>query len=443
MFEALSDKLQGVFRKLSSQGTIREADLDEAMREVRIALLEADVNFKVVRGFVKNVRERALGADVLASLNGPQQVIGFVNEELVRILGEDQQGLETAGKTPSTYMLVGLKGSGKTTTAAKLALHLRKRGQKPILVAADPYRVAGGEQLQALGRQLGIPVSGGGGESDPKTLAEAAHDQAQRSGATALIVDTPGHMAIDSKVTDELNALRDAFQPTETLLVVDAMTGQDAVNTAQEIDEALGVTGFIMTKLDGDARGGAALSIRAVTGLPIKFIGVGEKVEALEPFIPDRFASRILGMGDMLSLIEKAEETIGEADVERLERKLRTQTLDLEDFIIQIQQMKKMGPISQLVEMIPGLASVKSQLNLDNIDENFWNKAEAVVYSMTPEERRHPEIINGSRRKRIALGSGATPQEVNRLLNQWKEAKKMAQAVTSGRGPNLLNMLRR
>ena len=227
------------------------------------------------------------------------------------------------------------------------------------------------------------------------------------------------------------------------MLVVDAMTGQDAVNTAQEIDEALGVTGFIMTKLDGDARGGAALSIRAVTGLPIKFIGVGEKVEALEPFIPDRFASRILGMGDMLSLIEKAEETIGEADVERLERKLRTQTLDLEDFIIQIQQMKKMGPISQLVEMIPGLASVKSQLNLDNVDENFWNRAEAVVYSMTPEERRNPEVINGSRRKRIALGSGATPQEVNRLLNQWKEAKKMAQAVAAGRGPNLLNMLRR
>ncbi len=443
MLEALTERLQGVFRKLGSQGTVREQDLDEALREVRIALLEADVNFKVVREFVASVRERALGAEVAKSLTGPQQVIAIVNEELVRILGENQAGLQFAAKPPTAVMLLGLKGSGKTTTAAKLALHLRKQGQKPLLVAADPYRVAGGEQLHALGRQLNVPVAGGDGQQKPEALAKVALAEAQRLGATVVIIDTPGQTKIDEQVTAELTELRRSFAPTETLLVVDAMTGQEAVNIAQEIDEVLGITGFIMTKMDGDARGGAALSIRAVTGLPIKFIGMGEKTDALEPFIPDRFASRILGMGDILSLVEKATETIGVDDVERLERKLRNRTLDLEDFIIQIQQMKRLGPVSQLVEMIPGLASVKSQLNLENVDDKFWSKAEAVVYSMTPEERRHPEIINGSRRKRIAQGSGTTPQEVNRLLNQWKEAKKLAQSVAAGRGPSLLNLLRR
>ncbi len=442
MLEALTEKLQSVFQKLGSQGTIREADLDEALREVRIALLEADVNIKVVREFIASVRERALGEEVLKSLSGPQQVIGIVNQELVRILGEHQAGLEFAAKPPTTIMLVGPKGSGKTTTAAKLALHLRKQGQKPLLVAADTQRVAGAEQLQALGRQINIAVAGGDSDAKPKALAKAALTEAQHLGATAIIVDTPGHTDIE-EATAGLSELRESFSPSETLLVVDAMTGQEAVNIAQEIDEALGITGFIMTKMDGDARGGAALSIRAVTGLPIKFIGVGEKTDALEPFIPERFASRILGMGDILTLVEKAAEAIGEEDVQRLEKKLRSRTLDLEDFIIQIQQMKRMGPISQIVEMIPGLASVKSQLNLDDIDEGFWGKAEAVVYSMTTEERRHPEIINGSRRKRIALGSGATPQEVNRLLNQWKEAKKLAQAAASGHGPDLLKLLRR
>ncbi|MGB2694242.1 MAG: signal recognition particle protein [Dehalococcoidia bacterium] len=442
MLEALSQRLQGVFGKLSSKGTVREEDLDEAMREVRIALLEADVNFKVVRQFIADVRERAKGAQVLESLTGPQAVIGIVNDELVEILGKDQAGLELAPKPPTTIMLAGLKGSGKTTTAAKLALHLRKQGQKPLMVGADPYRVAAGEQLQALGRQLSIPVVIGD-PADPKALAKTARGEAQRLGATALVLDTAGHTAIGSDVSDELQALRKAFEPNETLLVVDAMTGQDAVNIAQEIDEALGVTGFIMTKMDGDARGGAALSIRAVTGLPIKFLGVGEKTDALEPFIPDRFASRILGMGDILSLVEKAQDSIGQDEVERLEKKLRTKTLDLEDFIIQIQQMKRMGPISQLVDMIPGLSGVKSQLNLDNVDDTFWNRAEAVVYSMTPQERKHPEVINGSRRKRIAAGSGTTPQEVNRLLNQWKEAKKLAQAVAAGKGPSLLKLLGR
>jgi signal recognition particle subunit SRP54 len=443
MLDALTDRLQGVFRKLGSKGTVREEDLDEALREVRVALLEADVNFKVVKEFVAGVRERALGAEVLQSLTGPQQVIKIVNEELVRILGENQAGLQFAPKQATSIMLVGLKGGGKTTTAAKLALYLRKHGQKPLLVAADPYRVAGGEQLQSLGKQLSVPVAGDATKQKPAELAKTAQAEAQRLGATAVIIDTPGHTRIDSDVMAELQELRNAFEPSEVLLVVDAMTGQEAVNTAKEVDEALGITGFIMTKMDGDARGGAALSIRAVTGLPIKFIGMGEKADALEPFIPDRFASRILGMGDMLSLIEKATETIGQDDVERLERKLRTKTLDLEDFIIQIQQMKKMGPISQLVDMIPGLSGVKSQLNLESVDEKFWDRAEAVVFSMTLEERKHPEIINGSRRKRIAQGSGSTPQEVNRLLNQWKEAKKLAQSVAAGRGPKLLNMLRR
>ncbi len=442
MLEALTEKLQGVFSKLGSHATIREQDLDEAMREVRIALLEADVNFKVVREFIKNVREQALGAQVLTSLTGPQQVIGIVNRQLVQILGQEQAGLQTGAQPPTTIMLVGLKGSGKTTTAAKLALHLRKHGQRPLLVGADPHRVAAGEQLQALGRQLSIPVVAGDGVA-PSELAARARAEAQRAGSTAIIVDSAGHTAIDEAVTAELNELRETFSPTETLLVVDAMTGQEAVNTAQEIHQALGITGFIMSKMDGDARGGAALSIRAVTGLPIKFIGVGEKTDALEPFIPDRFASRILGMGDIVSLVEKAQDSIGQDEVQRLEKKLRTRTLDLEDFMIQIQQIKRMGPLDQLVDMIPGLASVKSQLKLDQVDDRFWSKAEAVVYSMTPEERRHPEIINGSRRKRIARGSGATPQEVNRLLNQWKEAKKLAQAAATGRGPNLLKLLGR
>jgi signal recognition particle subunit SRP54 len=445
MLDALSERLQGVFRKLGSHGGIREQDLDEALREVRVALLEADVNFKVVREFIAGVRERALGADVLRSLTPTQQVIAIVNEELVRLLGESQATLQTAPKAPTTIMLAGLKGSGKTTTAAKLALHLRKHGQKPLMVSADPYRVAASEQLQALGKQISVPVivAPDGDEIDAPALAKHAFAEAQRVGATAILLDTPGHTAVDGDVLEELTALRTAFEPVETLLVVDAMTGQEAVNIAQEIDESLGVTGFIMTKMDGDARGGAALSIRAVTGLPIKFIGTGEKTDALEPFIPDRFASRILGMGDMLSLIEKATESIGQEDVQRIEKKLRSKTLDLEDFMIQIQQMKKMGPISNLVDMIPGLASVKSQLKLDQVDETFWDKAEAVVYSMTPGERRNPDIINGSRRKRIAKGSGTTPQEVNRLLNQWKEAKKMAQAVVAGKGPSLLRMLGR
>ncbi len=369
----------------------------------------------------------------MKSLSGPQQVIAIVNEELVGILGGSQATLQLASKPPTVIMLIGLKGSGKTTTAAKLALHLRKQGSKPLLVAADPYRMAAGEQLRSLGRQLGMPVfEGSDGQSLP-TICEASLAEARRQAASVVIVDTAGRSTVDGEMMSEVSEMRSALNPDEIILVLDAMTGQEAVNVAQEFHDQLGVTGIVVTKMDGDARGGAVLSIRAVTGLPVKFIGVGEKSDALEPFYPDRFASRILGMGDMLGLIERAKEAISEDDVQALEKRMKAKQLDLEDFLLQFQRIKKMGPLSQLVDMIPGLGQVKRQMKVDDLDDGFWKRAEAVVYSMTPDERKHPEIINGSRRKRIALGSGTTPQEVNRLLNQWKEAKKIMQTFANNR----------
>ena len=442
MLELLTDKLQTVFRRLSNRGIVTEKDLDEALREVRLALLEADVNFKVVRQFIADVREQALGAKVLGSLTGPQQVISVVHNELVKILGESQSVLQTAKQPPTVVMLVGLKGSGKTTTAAKLALHLRKGGSRPLLVAADPHRVAAGEQLRALGRQLDIPVFGGDGARSPSQVAKGALDEARRTGLNLLLVDTPGYTQVADEMLTEVKELHRSFSPSEVLLVVDAMTGQEAVNVAQEFHEALGVTGFIITKMDGDARGGAALSIRAVTGLPVKFIGTGEKVDALEPFHPDRFASRILGMGDVLSLIEKAQETVDEAEAKAMERKLRTGTLDLNDFLAQIQQVKRMGPLTQILDMLPGMRGVKGQLNEAMLDESAWKRTEAIVYSMTPRERRNPEMIDGSRRRRIARGSGTTVQDVNQLLKQWREAKKLMEALASGRGPKMFGPLR-
>ena len=442
MLELLTDKLQTVFRRLSNRGIVTEKDLDEALREVRLALLEADVNFKVVRQFIADVREQALGAKVLGSLTGPQQVISVVHNELVQILGESQSVLQTAKQPPTVVMLVGLKGSGKTTTAAKLALHLRKGGSRPLLVAADPHRVAAVEQLRALGRQLDIPVFGGDGARSPSQVAKGALDEARRTGLNLLLVDTPGYTQVAEEMLTEVKELHHSFSPSEVLLVVDAMTGQEAVNVAQEFHEALGVTGFIITKMDGDARGGAALSIRAVTGLPVKFIGTGEKVDALEPFHPDRFASRILGMGDVLSLIEKAQETVDEAEAKAMERKLRTGTLDLNDFLAQIQQVKRMGPLTQILDMLPGMRGVKGQLNEAMLDESAWKRTEAIVYSMTPRERRNPEMIDGSRRRRIARGSGTTVQDVNQLLKQWREAKKLMEALASGRGPKMFGPLR-
>jgi signal recognition particle subunit SRP54 len=440
MLELLTDKLQTVFRHLSSRGVVSEKDLDEALREVRIALLEADVNFKVVREFINGVREQAAGSEILGSLTGPQQVIAIVQRQLVHILGETHSSIRFAGQPPTTIMLIGLKGSGKTTTAAKLALHLRKSGSRPLLVAADPHRVAASEQLQALGRQINVPVYFETGP--PAAVAQGAREEAHRLAANILIVDTPGYMQVASEMLSEAKELHDSFSPNEVLLVVDAMTGQEAVNVAQEFHEALNVSGFIITKMDGDARGGAALSIRAVTGLPIKFIGIGEKVDALEAFHPDRFVSRILGMGDVLSLIEKAQETVDKEEAKSLERRMRAGTMDLNDFVSQIQQVKKMGTLTQIIDMIPGLGGVKKQLENAQVDDSVWKKMEAIVYSMTPEERHRPDMIDGSRRRRIARGSGTTPQDVNQLLKQWREAKKMMEALASGRGPRALGRLR-
>ncbi len=433
MLEALTDKLTGVFSKLGSRGTITEKDLDEAMREVRIALLEADVNFKVVRQFIATVRERALGQDVVRSITGAQMVIGIVNEELINILGGAPSTIALASKPPTTIMLVGLKGSGKTTTAAKLALHMRKQGQKPLLVAADPYRMAAVEQLKSLAKQLSLPVVLPEENQSVAELCTASLKEATRQGASVLIVDTAGRSTIDVDMMKEITDCRAALNPSEVILVLDAMTGQEAVNIAQEFHDQLGVTGIIVSKMDGDARGGAVLSIRAVSGIPVKFIGTGEKSDALEPFIPDRFASRILGMGDVVGLIEKAKDAISEQDVESLEKKMKSKNLDLEDFIAQFQRIKKMGPMNQLLDMLPGMGQIKRQMKVETFDDSFWNKAEAVVYSMTLAERKHPEIINGARRKRIARGSGTTPQEVNQLLNQWKEAKKIMQQFATNR----------
>jgi signal recognition particle subunit SRP54 len=439
MFDALSDKLQRVFGRLSSHGTVTEKDLDEALREVRVALLEADVNFRVVRDFISAVRERASGAEVLQSLTGPQQVISIVNEELTNMLGGSQANLKTAPQPPTVILLLGLKGAGKTTLAAKLALHLRKSNGKPLLVSADPYRVAGAEQLRALGKQYDIAVSAGD-PKDLKALARDALSEARRTGATALIVDSAGYVQLDEDVTEEIRALEASFQPHETLLVVDAMTGQEAVHVAQEFGQATQVSGFVLTKLDGDARGGAALSIRAMTGLPIKFVGTGERADALEAFHPDRFAQRILGMGDVMTLIEKAQANIGDEDIQKLGKRMKANQLDLNDFVQQMQKVRSMGPLNDLLGMIPGMGGIKRQLQATEIDDTFFKHAEAIVFSMTPAERRNPDLINGSRRKRIATGSGTTPADVNQLLKQWKEAKKMMQAMASGRTAKMLGI---
>ena len=439
MFDALSDKLQRVFGRLSSHGTVNEKDLEEALREVRVALLEADVNFRVVRDFISAVRERAVGAEVLKSLTGPQQVIAIVKDELQNMLGGSQAGLTTATASPTVILLLGLKGAGKTTFAAKLAVHMRKSGAKPMLVAADPYRVAASDQLQILGRQHNLPVYAGD-MSDLRRLGSSALTEARRLGATAMIVDSAGYLQLDEDVVEELQSLSQGFTPHETLLVVDAMTGQEAVHVAEEFGNTVAVTGFVLTKLDGDARGGAALSIRAMTGLPIKFVGTGERADALEPFHPERFASRILGMGDVLTLIEKAQESIGEEDVVALGKRMKANQMDLNDFVQQLQRVRKMGPLGDLIGMIPGMGNIKRQLQTTEIDDTFFKHAEAIVFSMTPDERRWPEMINGSRRKRIAAGSGTTPQDVNHLLKQWKEAKKMMQMMANGRTAKMLGI---
>jgi signal recognition particle subunit SRP54 len=428
MFESLSEKLQNVFKRLRGKGVLSEQDVNEALREVRLVLLEADVNFRVVKDFIGKVRERAVGQEILHSLSPAQHVIKIVNEELMELLGGSEAGLHLAPKPPTIIMLVGLQGSGKTTTAAKLANLLRKQGRRPLLVAADIYRPAAIKQLQVLGEQLGIPVFTLGDKQDPVTIGKAAVGAAESGGQDVIILDTAGRLHIDEQMMGELTRLKSALSPTEVLLVVDAMTGQDAVNVAEQFNAALGADGFIVTKLDSDARGGAALSIKAVTGKPIKFAGVGEKLDALEQFHPERMASRILGMGDVLSLIEKAEAAVDQQKAEELERKLRENKFDFEDYLDQLQQMRKMGPLDQILSMIPGFNA--KQMKGVEIDENQVGRVEAIIRSMTKEERHHPEIVNGGRRRRIALGSGTSVQEVNRLINQFDQMRKMIREMS-------------
>ncbi len=424
MFETLSDRLNQSLGKLTRKGNLTEQDVDDAMREVRRALLEADVNFKVAKDFIGAVRERAVGQDVLKSLTPGQTVISIVNEELIAILGKEREPLGMPDHPPQIIMLVGLQGSGKTTHAAKLATLLRKDGRLPLLVAADVYRPAAIKQLQTLGRQIDIPVYEEGTAADPIDIAQNAIRFAKERGYSTVIIDTAGRLQVDDRMMNEVAEIERTVHPTEVLLVADAMTGQEAVNVAAAFHEKLGITGLILTKMDGDARGGAALSIRAVTGVPIKFIGTGEKMDAIEPFYPQRLASRILGMGDVLSLIERAQEQTTEEDAKDLQARLTKGQFNLEDFLDQIQKIKKMGPLSSLLEMIPGMGQQLRQAKAEISDDDY-KRIEAIIYSMTPEERRRPQLIDGRRRRRIAKGSGTSREEVSQLIKQFEEMRKM------------------
>jgi signal recognition particle subunit SRP54 len=440
VFDALADRLQDVFTKLRGHGRLSEEQVDSALREVRLALLEADVNFKVVKDFIARVRVRAVGDEVSRSLTPAQQVIKIVHEELIVTLGERNVPLDIAPRPPTTIMLAGLQGSGKTTTAAKLARHLASKGRKPLLVAADLQRPAAVRQLQVLGEQAKLPVfapEDGSAPGDPVKVATGGVAEAERTGRDMVIVDTAGRLAIDAEMMAQAAAVAQAIQPTEVLLVVDAMTGQDAVQTAVAFKQGIDVTGVILSKLDGDARGGAALSIRSVTGVPIKFATTGEKIGDLEPFHPDRLAGRILGMGDMLTLIERAEELVDQREAEQMERKLREASFTLEDFLQQLQQVKKMGPLNQVLGMLPGMSRELKDVEVDDRD---LGRVEAIIRSMTPSERNNPKILNGSRRARIARGSGTTTQQVNAVIKQFDEARKMMKQL-AGMNPKRLRKL--
>ena len=425
IFEGLSTRLQDVFKKLKGHGKLTEADVDLAMREVRLALLEADVNFKVVKGFVEKVRARAVGSEVLESLTPAQQVIKIFDEELVELMGGTVSKINISSKPPTIIMMVGLQGSGKTTSSGKLANALRKQGKKPLLVAADVYRPAAIKQLEVLGTQLDIPVFSMGSKVDPVNIAAAGVEQAVNTSRDVVIIDTAGRLHIDEEMMEELSNLKSKIKPHEILLVIDAMIGQDAVRVAETFNNTLGVDGIVLTKMDGDARGGAALSVKAVTGKPIKFVGMGEKLDALEQFHPDRMASRILGMGDMLTMIEKAQESFDLKEAAKLEEKLRKQEFTLDDFLKQIRDVKKLGPIEQIIGMIPGLSSVKKQMKDVKVDEKEFSRIEAMICSMTPEERQNPSIIDASRKKRIANGSGTNVRDLNALLKQFESTRKM------------------
>ena len=436
MFENLTDKLTGILNKLTSKGRLAEADVDEALSLVRRSLLEADVNFRVARDFVAAVKERSMGSDILESLSPGQQVIKIVQEELTNLLSGGDNSLTLSSQAVTTIMLVGLQGSGKTTTAAKLALHLRQQGHKTLLIAADLRRPAAIQQLETLGKQLDIPVY----SEDPKSttvvkVAKNGLEKAKQLGVNWAIVDTGGRLQIDEELMKELGDVKKEIKPDEVLLVVDAMTGQEAVNAAEGFHAQVDLTGLIMSKMDGDARGGAALSITRVTGVPIKFMGVGERPDGLEAFHPDRLASRILAMGDILTLIEKAQGAVDEKQAAEMEKKFRQANFDLEDFLTQLQSVRKMGSLSSVMEMIPGMGQLSKKMPTGDLDDGRIDRIEAIIRSMTKQERQRPEILNGSRRRRISKGSGTTPADVNQLLNQFKQTQKLMKQMSKSRNP--------
>ncbi len=437
MFDTLTEKLQGVFSGLRGRGKLTESDIDKAMRAIRLSLLEADVSLPVVKQLTTAIGERARGAEVMESLTPDQQVVKIVSDELTALMGEANVALPLASKPPTIVLMAGLQGSGKTTCSAKLARHFHAQGRAPLLVACDVHRPAAAEQLAVLGSQIGVPVHREEGSKDAVAIARNGIEEARRTGRDLVIVDTAGRLTIDAEMMDELVRIKGAVEPTSIVLVIDAMTGQTAVDVAKAFGEAVDFDGVALTKLDGDARGGAALSVRAVSGKPILFIGTGEKIDALEPFHPDRMASRILGMGDVMSLIEKAQATVDVDDAKRLEEKIRGGSLTLEDFLDQMQQVRKMGPMSQVLGMIPGFRNVAKAKDLQ-VDDGQLDRVEAIVRSMTLQERRHPEIINGSRRRRIASGSGTSVQEVNQLLSQFKQMRKLMKQMGRGGLPALL-----
>lgn len=430
-FEGLADRLQDTIKKIRGKGKVSEADVKEMTREVKLALLEADVNFKVVKDFIKRVKERAIGQEVLKSLTPGQQVIKVVQEELTALMGGEQSKLAVANRPPTVIMLVGLQGAGKTTTTGKLANHLRKQhNRNPLLVAADVYRPAAIDQIETLGKNLSMPVFSLGDKESPVEIAKQAVENAKEDHHDYVLIDTAGRLHVDEGLMDELSEMKEAVNPDEILLVVDAMTGQDAVNVADSFNEQLGLTGVVLTKLDGDTRGGAALSVRAVTDTPVKFAAVGEKLDALEPFHPERMASRILGMGDVLTLIEKAQTSVDEEKAKDLEKKMKTASFTFDDFLDQLGQVREMGPLDDLLAMMPGANKMKGMKNMQ-VDENQITRVEAIIQSMTNDEKTQPEIINASRKKRIARGSGTSVQDVNRLIKQFDEMKKMMKQMTN------------
>ncbi len=431
MFESLSEKLDAIFNKLKSRGLLKEEDVDIALKEIRLALLEADVNFKVVKDFIQYVRERAVGKEVLESLSPGQQVIKIVHESLCELLGTTNSRIQLAPNPPTIVMMIGLQGSGKTTTAAKLARFFKKEGRRPMLVAADLQRPAAIDQLVTLGKQIDVPVYAAKETKDPVAVSEDAVKKAKLEGRDVVILDTAGRLHINEELMNELLRIKSTVHPREILLVADAMTGQDAVNMAKSFSEKVGIDGIILTKMDGDARGGAALSIRSVTGKPIKFIGAGEKIDMLEPFFPDRIASRILGMGDVMTLIEHAQQSFDQKEAEKLQKKIMEESFTFEDLKDQLKKLRSMGPLENLLGMIPGMNKAMKDVK---VDEKEFVKIEAIINSMTPEERRNHNIMNGSRRKRIAMGSGTTTADVNRLVKQYLEMKKMMKMFKGNKG---------